>query len=437
VLKIIFILNLFIAIQAWAETKVGLAQIDLTPSENVPLGGYGSITRRNWPFRFYNLKPFIRWFRPAEGSLDPIRAKVMTLFQNDERLVFISLDVVGAPAELHQVLSEKLNSIGIKKKNIFVSATHTHSGPGALSRNKFWQVFAMDRFQKDYFNFFIDSVISTVEEAIEAEELAVLHTLRFETEGLTHTRRKGNRPIDKEAITLLAKGRDGHWLGGIVNFAIHGVCLDDDNNFFSADVPGSIERKVEEFLANQNQKTFGKKPTVLLINGAEGDVSPEHSGIEGKELIAEQFVDQLSTHWNKKNILNANWKVVESKIHLGTPRILIEKCSDNKWIPKAFELKIKRFINSSTTISQIQFGDMLLASWPGEPTSTLGLTLKKAAHLKGFNSVMIMGLTNDHLAYFTTPEEFSEGGYESCVNFFGAQGGQYILEKHQSLFSNK
>lgn len=46
-----------------------------------------------------------------------------------------------------------------------------------------------------------------------------------------------------------------------------------------------------------------------------------------------------------------------------------------------------------------------------------------------------MGLTNDHLAYFTTPEEFSAGGYETCVNFFKADGGNNILQKHIDIIN--
>lgn len=420
---------------AIAETKVGLAQTDVTPTENVPLGGYGSFSRRNWPFKFYTPRPFIRLFQPGLGSIDPIRAKVMTISKNDQRLVFISLDVVGAPAELHKTLTDKLSVIGIKREHLFVSATHTHSGPGALSRNKFWQVFAMDRFQKDYFNFFISEIVSAVEEAINNEESAKLISHKFQTEGLTHSRRKGNRPIDREVITLLAQAIDGRWLGGIVNFAIHGVCLDDDNHYFSADVPGSIERKVEEYLNEMNKNTLGKQPTILMVNGAEGDVSPEHYGIDGKEKVAEEFVKQFSSNWNQQRVINPEWEIVESSVNLGTPRILLERCSDSKWIPKGFEIKVKRFITPTSTISQIKLGNMLLASWPGEPTSTLGLNLKQYAQNKGFTSVMVMGLTNDHLAYFTTPEEFAEGGYETCVNFFGANGGQIILEKHQSLLN--
>ena len=41
---------------------------------------------------------------------------------------------------------------------------------------------------------------------------------------------------------------------------------------------------------------------------------------------------------------------------------------------------------------------------------------------------MILGLTNEHLAYFLTHDEFGEGGYESCFSFYGQSGGEAILE---------
>ncbi len=419
----------------FAQTSIGISETDLTPEMQVPLGGYGSAARRNWPFQLFKARPFIRLFKSAQGSLDPIRAKVMTLHKDNQRIVWISLDVVGAPAEIHAALSSKLAPLGVKSEHLFISATHTHSGPGALSRNHFWQVFAMDRFQNDFYQFFIDKIVSAVKGAIASETSARLFSHRFKADGLTHSRRAGGNDIDREVTTLLARSDDGRWLGGIVNFAIHGVCLDDDNLYFSSDVPGSIERSVEDYLENQNPFFSSKKPTILLINGAEGDVSPDHYGKEGMERIGKDFISKLNESWSSTEEINPEIKVRSTEIKLGTPKVILRKCVEKNWIPKWFGLRIKRYINSTTTLSQIQLGQMLFVTWPGEPTSALGLELKNHIYQNGYNRAVVMGLTNDHLAYFTTPEEFLAGGYETCVNFFGADGGNNILQKHKDIIN--
>jgi neutral ceramidase len=417
----------------FAQTSIGVSEADLTPEMKVPLGGYGSAARRNWPFQLFKTRPFLRLFKSAQGSLDLIRAKVMTLNKDDQRIVWISLDVVGAPAEIHAALSLKLAPLGIKSEHLFISATHTHSGPGALSKNHFWQVFAMDRFQNDFYQFFIEKIVSAVKEAIASETSARLYSHRFKADGLTHSRRASGSEIDREVTTLLARSDDGRWLGGIVNFAIHGVCLDDDNLFFSSDAPGSIERNVEDYLVNQNPFFSSKKPTVLLINGAEGDISPDHYGKEGMERIGNDFIAILGENWNSTEEINTEIKVKKVEVNLGTPKVLISKCVDKKWIPKWFGLRIRRYINSTTTLSQIRLGQMLFVTWPGEPTSALGLELKNYIYQRGYDRAVVMGLTNDHLAYFTTPEEYLAGGYETCVNFFGADGGKKILETHKDI----
>lgn len=420
---------------SFAQTEVGLSSADLTPEMKIPLGGYGSAARRNWPFQLFKTRPFIRLFKSAEGSLDPIRAKVMTLKKDDQRIVWISLDVVGAPKEIHKAISLELSSLGIKSEHLFISATHTHSGPGALSKNHFWQVFAMDRFQKEFYQFFINQIISAVKAAIKNEAPAQLWSHRYSAEGLTHSRRPGGKPIDKEVTTLLARRDDGSWIGGIVNFAIHGVCLDDDNLFFSSDVPGSIERNVENYLQTQNPFFAQQLPTILMINGAEGDVSPDHYGKEGMERIGKEFISSLDENWNFVEEILPEIKVTQNEIDLGTPKVILRKCVDKNWIPKWFGLRIKRYIDSTTRLSQIKLGKMLFVTWPGEPTSALGLELKDSIYNAGYSRAMVMGLTNDHLAYFTTPEEFVAGGYESCVNFFGSEGGQKILKKHQETIN--
>jgi hypothetical protein len=48
----------------------------------------------------------------------------------------------------------------------------------------------------------------------------------------------------------------------------------------------------------------------------------------------------------------------------------------------------------------------------------------------------VLGLTNDHLAYFTTPEEFDEGGYEACGSIYGPHAGNKIVREHHLLLAS-
>ncbi len=412
---------------------VGIATTDITPAveDEIPLGGYGSLERRNYPFRLFSRKPYIRTFRIAEGKLDPIRAKAMYIKNADKKLLFVGLDVIGVTQGMHKDLIEKLTSEGFTSSEVIVSGTHTHSGPGALSNNPLWEVIGMDRFQRAYYDKFLQQVVDTVKAAMANAELADLHTLSFDTENLQNNRRGSDRPLYPRANLLLAKSLSGAWMGGLVNYAVHGTSLDDINHKFSSDVPGAIERNLTELLSEKNG--YVRPLSVadfIFINGAEGDVSPKMDYLE----LGIEFAKQTSNHWEEITpMLLSDWTVSQQEINMGKPRINVSKCVKNELIPKKLNIGLKKFISPTTLISQVHFGNLWFLTWPGEPTTELGTRLMTSAKESGATDAWVFGLSNDHLSYFTTEAEFETGGYEACSNFFGATGGTTVIEAHKEL----
>lgn len=422
-------LNLFASVN---QLNVGISTSDVTPevNEQIPLGGYGSIERRNWPPRLMKY-PFLRMFRAAKGELDPLRVKSMYLEDSGNKLLFVSLDVIGVTSEMREDLFRRLKSSGIPSTNIFVSGTHTHAGPGALSNNLFWQIFAMDRFQRKYYEKYMSQIMATINASIRNVSPAELYTLSFPTVNLIRNRRGNDRPIDPTANLLMARTLNGEWLGGIVNYAVHGTSLGAENLFFSADTPGAIERELEKFLQAENGVVrLENNPGILFINGAEGDVSPNQ---ETHTRMGEEFALQTAAQWNNLRSMTDSWSVIQKTVSLGKPSIVLKKCVDKNWMPKNLKVGLGKFINTYTVINQIRFGSLWFLTWPGEATTELGMQLRQVARDAGAHDAWILGLTNDHLAYFTTPDEFEKGGYESCVNFFGTKGGETIIKAHQSL----
>jgi hypothetical protein len=417
------------------ELSVGLASMDVTPavSDEIPLGGYGSLERRNWPFKIPKHFPFIRTFKVATGSLDAIRAKAMYLKTTDKKLVFISLDVIGVTKEMRQDLARRLSQDGFCADEIIVSATHTHAGPGALSNNLFWQIIAMDRYQKKFYNRFLNQIAQTVRLAVAAAQPAELFTLSYETKGLVRNRRGNDGSLNPEANLMLARNLDGAWMGGFVNFAVHGTSLPSSNLLFSSDTPGAIERELEKLLTDMNGLVrLQTSPQMLFINGAEGDVSPN---LGSHTEMGKEFARQTLAHWPQTQPLTDDWQVLQKEVYIKKPKVSLSNCVEKNWMPKGINIGLSALIPSTTIITQIHFGKLWLLTWPGEPTAEVGMQLTNEAIKTGAEKAWVFGLSNDHLAYFTTPEEFAAGGYETCANFFGARGGEILIQAHQELAS--
>jgi hypothetical protein len=293
---------------------------------------------------------------------------------------------------------------------------------------------------------------SAVESVSLAEENLVEATLSHsavEVPGLQNNRRGHPDRLDPVANMIWAKNKSGAILGALANFAIHGVAYDDDNPYFSADVPGGIEKSLKEKITKKNLAVGREienivKPVVVFMNGAEGDTSPTYFLAEGIAKIGEIFSDQVISKVDQAENLPTKWNINQAKVVFGKAGLNIKNCVKEfnsgkpnrglKFFSKDAKLKlISPFFPKSAELSAIQWGNMTLATWPGEPTAQLGFDLKAVIKKSGSKHALILGLTNDHLAYFTSPEEFYEGGYESCFSVYGSQGGQKVIQTYEKI----
>jgi neutral ceramidase len=400
-----------------ASVRVGVGVADITPPVGVPLAGWGGMDRRANPLTKHS--PYSHYLIPSVGILDPIQAKVFYIQSGDRQLLFISVDLIGASRAMRKEILWRLP--GFKDNEIFISGTHTHNGPGSFEDNEVWAMIAADRYHPDIYNHIVNGVMSAVMQARLMTQTVTLHRFSFETKGFQFNRRDANAPVDPTANVMLARTYKGEWLGGLLNFAIHGTILGPKNMLLSAEVNGAMASQLESRL---QARAGGSRPAILFINGAEGDVDP----IPGRTLsqIGNEFANQAMSYLHTAKPHTGEWIVKQAKVNLGVPRA--GHCTKSKlvWgLTHALDPLAWAGFPKETYVWSIVWGDIAIMTWPGEVTSELGFGLKRWAKSKGKEG-WVFGLTNDHLAYFVTPQEFAAGTYESCGSFYGSQGGAKI-----------
>lgn len=96
-----------------AEWKVGLAAVDITPAEPVPMAGYAA---RRAPF---------------EAVAQPLFAKALAIEdQGGTRALLITADLLGFTEERAAAICARLRaSDGLAREQVLLNASHTHSGP--------------------------------------------------------------------------------------------------------------------------------------------------------------------------------------------------------------------------------------------------------------------------------------------------------------------
>ncbi len=428
---------LFSATAFAQDLQVAFSQANITPEIGVPLGGLGGGGRRvSFLPNVFDFGPNF-FLKPSLGVRDPIRAKVLLLKNGNKKLLFISLDVIGVMQEMYGDLLKRLKKIGFNNDEVFISATHTHSGPGSIVNNIFWGVVIMDLYKSHVYKVFAEGIVTAVQKASSNLKEADLFSTSFVAQDIQTNRRSKVGHFDANANILFARDKSGAYLGAMVNLPIHGTALNGRNYNFSADIPGGFERSFEQKLVSMNTLiTHAPPPTVLFVNGAEGDVAPKIGGEEAIGKLGEMFANQALDSMENAQKVNPNWNVKIMKAHLGTPGLYIKECFQSKWskyIYKHFYLGFGMFINREQSLAAIKLGDMVMMTVPGEATTSVGFALKDLASKMGSKQSWVLGLTNGYTAYFTTPSEFDEGSYESCNSLFGRYGADRVLKNMSTL----
>jgi neutral ceramidase len=87
------------------------------------------------------------------------------------------------------------------------------------------------------------------------------------------------------------------------------------------------------------------------------------------------------------------------------------------------------------TLQTIRINELLLVAVPGEMSTEMGQRLKQAAlrnaqHTQqGITHVAIVGLANQYISYFTTPEEYALQHYEGASTLYGPASGPVIAAR--------
>ncbi|MBI3270501.1 MAG: neutral/alkaline non-lysosomal ceramidase N-terminal domain-containing protein [Planctomycetes bacterium] len=378
------------------QLRVGFGVADITPDRPVPLGGYGE-----------------RLGKVSTGVHDPVRARALLISSGDRKLAWVVVDLVGVSRKVRQDLYALVGEeLGVRPEGFVVSATHDHSGPGGLARELHWQL-AMGPYDPRLYRFVLDRCAEALRAAERDLAPARLGLGVGRLEGRSRNRRIHDGPIDPQLGVLRVDRPDGTPRGVLVNFAAHPTVLGGGNLLVSADWPGACCDALEARL--------GPGGHAIFTNADEGDQAPSTPGgatdfermkAQGEAVAAEA------------------WKVLQGTTT--TDHALLQCALAELRIPRT--LKSTVLLPRTTLVQTVQLQETVLAMVPGEMCVGLGLPLKEKLRAHGAAHAWIIGLSNDHLGYFTTPEMYKTGGYEADMSFCGPTMGRAFERTFERIF---
>ena len=400
--------------------RAGAATVSLAPPSGAPLAGYGSLDRRLLFPDVLGLYPYAFWFQPSEGSLDPLFARAIVVEGNGARLAWATVDLVAVDRDFTQEVAERLRAAGVPPVRLVISASHTHSGPGAFIHSQLWALLAVDRFDAAVRSALVSAVVQAI---IRAEAAKVpARVAVFAREGPDVTTGRLGLAVDREIVGLRFVDADGQPLALVWNYAIHGTMLPPANLRFSGDVMGRASAILEREL----------RAPVLFVNGAVGDVSPRRHGQAAAREVGAELAAALREGWRQSRDLRAPTLATRAThISLSAPSLSVRNCVGSV-IPPALALPLGWAMPNDAELLAGALGDVVWVVIPGELQSALGEQIKAVARTR-FGLGFVAGVSNDYLGYFLAPEAYAQPTYVGCASLYGPKAGERMVRAARGL----
>lgn len=383
------------------QFTAGVAKEEITPPVGTPLAGFGK--RRG---------------KPSVGVLDPLWARALVLSDGKNRIVLVSLDMMAVHKNLFDTVYSHIDlSLNVSREDLFLMASHTHAGSGGLTDR--W---AYEQVSGKFNRKLLESTAAKIARAINVagttQASTSLSVFRKEILDFNENRMIPNGKTDNELIVLRVNGINktinNSPMAILVNFSAHPTILGANNLKFSGDFIGPMTQTVE----NEFPETL-----CLFANGSAGDLKPNtttqpseyEETVEFGHRLASEVI-QLVQNGNGDN--SSEIMSIGSSVKLPPVRLRWGWLKAPAWIGN-------RFFSRETTLNAARVGNTLFLSCPGELSSAIGLDIKNEVRKSGLEPI-ILGYTNDYVAYIITSEEYALDEYESEVSFYGPRLGEFV-----------
>ncbi len=446
--------------------RAGTGRRCTNPPPNIAHGGWGAQKHEQ-----------------AEGIDMDLWTTALALSDGATSALLLDLDIqILTNQRADQIRTAVSKATGLPLSHIRASATHTHSGPVPY---KSWIEKGYELVEP-WFALVAERSAEAAVEALERLQPAVLRCGRGECRINVNRRAVTSAgeaflginpagPCDREVLVLQLDTSAGQPIATLFNYACHPTVMGPLNRYITPDYPGAAKRVVEQSVGGR----------CLFLQGAAGDQGPvqgfqadtkvyRHLGaVLGHEvariacelaaipsqndfrevvpsgaplgMYRPRFATRhpaplrvcdreipvpLRDGLPERNLAAEKLEVWKTKLREAREQENAEALTEATYMARRADIQLRMADDfggkTSTGIRAhfLTFGEVALIGCNIEPFCEIGLSVKGKSP---FPITAMSGYTNGRLAYMSTAEEWSKGGYEVENSPFG-QAAAKILE---------
>jgi len=380
----------------------GFGKYKLTPPLGIELTGYG-----------YYLE------RKALSLRDDLYARALALTDGENRLLVVSMDVLGINRNIVKDVTDALAPLGYGRENIIFVSVHTHTGPSLIYHEGCGEV------DDAYVSAFSQKIIEACKNALG--DLKKVTAMASCAEPLSapvaYNRTLKDGPVDS-IVRGIRIERENAAPVNIVSYACHGVSL-GRATCISADFSGEIHRLFEE-----------KEEFSIYLNGVCGDIDPlpAREGDTAEEnllFIARTIFDAYGKNLSSCPVSVRSGRLSETLSLLPLTKDDVKKTADraaakydSEKEPAAVVARIweremleKDEIPSKEEITcgYASIGDMGIVALPFEAFTKTGMLIRESLHTE---KAMVLGCAEELLGYLPVKEDIEQEAYAALESAF-------------------
>jgi neutral ceramidase len=384
--------------------RAGVGRARLTPTLGAEVDD-----GRNGRFRSLPLAGFgNRRGAPATGVHDDLWVKATAVEVGGSRMILVSADSLIVPREVCEAAVVELRRLtGLTRDQLHFGASHTHASIGGWGQGIVAEMFA-GPFQPEVRIWFSSRLVAAATNALADLRPASFATAAFSAPELIRNRLVGDRGTVDPEFVLLEFRRDDGAKAVLGSFGAHATVLSSKLMEFSAEYPGSWQRRMEETGWAHAQFFAGGVGSHSPNAGAPGFEGTERMGRILAERSAESLKPQPAT--NRAEFVSLAVPVALPELN---PRV-----SDN--------LRLRPWLASGllpvadrTFITGFRIGGLVWLTTPCDFSGEMSLPHKAALAARGFRA-NISSFNGDYIGYVVPAKYYHLDTYETrTMSFFG------------------
>ncbi len=333
----------------------------------------------------------------AQAVAFPVRARALVLEAGRVRVGVVTLDVLVGDGALDAAIREATRDLGLT--DVWVAATHTHSGPGGYARNPVAQLAGTGLLHARVREAVVAAAAEALRDAYQARQPV---SLRFGESSVPELvgAREAPSDVDARLSRLVFLGSAGP-VAQLLVFACHPTLVPRPPAGLDPDWPGRLA---------EMEEARGQGAT-LVLQGAVGNASPALHGEAAGRLDA--FVAGLASATNAIPLSAAAASLRLARVSIGLPgpdaRRLVPRLArpllDNALCAAA---------PPEASVALLRVGPLILLGVPAEPSAAAGRVLEEAS-----GAGRVVSLVNGYLGYVETPQHLAHGEGEAERQLLG------------------